>query len=194
MKRLDLIERIALVVFYAALLWRLWPPEATGWLVILSEGMVLAFVLVRRPAEAISVSPREWAVAFAGSALPLFVTPQGTALAPEAVSVWLMGAGLVLGIGAKLSLMRSFGMVPANRGVKRWGLYRLVRHPMYLGYMAVHLGYFLAHPSWWNGALYLATAACQVARIFAEEKLLGQDEAYRVYAGAVRWRLVPGVF
>ena len=35
----------------------------------------------------------------------------------------------------KLSLGRSFGLMPANRGVVSTGMYRLVRHPIYLGYL-----------------------------------------------------------
>ena len=37
----------------------------------------------------------------------------------------------MLQIAAVLSLNRSFGLLPAHRGVKSDGLYRWVRHPLY---------------------------------------------------------------
>jgi protein-S-isoprenylcysteine O-methyltransferase Ste14 len=196
-RRLDLVERVVLVGFYLALIVRLQPQHVLDWLVLASEGVVLLFALVRRSTDQISHRPSEWALAFAGSALPLLITAGGVGtapLAPAQASLWLMMFGLTLNIGAKLSLRRSFGMVPANRGVKDWGLYRVVRHPMYLGYLIAHVGWFLAHPTWRNGVLYGLTLACQIARIGAEEKLLGEDPAYRTYAGKVKWRLVPLVW
>ena len=43
--------------------------------------------------------------------------------------------GLAVVIVGKMTLGRSFGVVPANRGVVVGGPYRLVRHPIYTGYL-----------------------------------------------------------
>lgn len=56
-------------------------------------------------------------------------------------------------VGAKLCLWRSFGLVAAHRGLKAGGLYAVVRHPMYAGYVISHVGYLLVAPSWWNLAI-----------------------------------------
>ena len=48
--------------------------------------------------------------------------------------------GLVLVVVGKMALGRSFGIVPANRGVVVRGPYTLVRHPIYTGYLITHVG------------------------------------------------------
>jgi protein-S-isoprenylcysteine O-methyltransferase Ste14 len=95
---------------------------------------------------------------------------------------------------AKLALARSFGIAPANRGVKVSGPYRLIRHPMYGGYLWVHIGLLILMPSVLNLVIYAIGWTAQIRRLLAEEALLGQDEAYRTYMQKVRWRLVPGLF
>ena len=76
---------------------------------------------------------------------------------PRCGSACCSMAGLLLHLGAKLSLRRSFGIVAADRGIKIEGPYRLVRHPMYLGYMLVHLALLLAGPLWWNATIFALT-------------------------------------
>ena len=43
-------------------------------------------------------------------------------------------------IAGKITLGRSFGIVPANRGVVTAGR-TLVRHPIYTGYLVSHLAF-----------------------------------------------------
>lgn len=102
--------------------------------------------------------------------------------------------GMVIHIGAKLSLNVRFGIVAANRGVQQNGLYRLVRHPMYLGYMIAHTGFFLTSASIWNGGVYLSVWALFMARIFAEERVLRADPAYYDFMKKTPRRLIPFVF
>jgi protein-S-isoprenylcysteine O-methyltransferase Ste14 len=78
--------------------------------------------------------------------------------------------------------------------VKVSGVYRLVRHPMYAGYLLVHIGNMLLFPSVFNLVLYGIGWWAQILRLLAEEALLSQDEAYRAYQAKVRWRLLPGLF
>jgi protein-S-isoprenylcysteine O-methyltransferase Ste14 len=95
---------------------------------------------------------------------------------------------------AKLILRRSFGITPANRGVKITGAYRFVRHPMYAGYLLVHIGVLVVMFSPYNLAVYAIGWTAQILRLLAEERLLGEDPAYRDYMAQVRWRLIPGIF
>jgi protein-S-isoprenylcysteine O-methyltransferase Ste14 len=113
-------------------------------------------------------------------------------LAP--LGVFLLFLGNCWQAYAKLILRRSFGIAPANRGIKITGPYRLMRHPMYAGYLAVHLGVLAVMFSWWNLAIYAIGWAAQIKRLMAEERLLGEDADYRDYMAKVRWRLIPGVF
>jgi protein-S-isoprenylcysteine O-methyltransferase Ste14 len=85
-------------------------------------------------------------------------------------------------------------VAPANRGIKLTGPYRLVRHPMYAGYLLVHLGVLILMFSPINVLIYAIGWWAQILRILAEERLLSQDPAYADYMGRVRWRLIPGLF
>jgi protein-S-isoprenylcysteine O-methyltransferase Ste14 len=195
---LDLVEQVAVRALYIWLVIRLWPGEisASNWypvLLLLSEGLVVLLLLIRRPTDRISTKGLDWALAVGGTFVVLLVGQGGAPLHGPLGAV-LMLLGLAIHVGAKLSLFRSFGVVAANRGVKAGGLYRLVRHPMYAGYMLTHVGFLLVAPSLWNLAVYAAAWAFLVARIYAEEKVLSEDPAYLALKGRVRYRLLPGLF
>jgi protein-S-isoprenylcysteine O-methyltransferase Ste14 len=102
--------------------------------------------------------------------------------------------GLLVQLHAKLTLGRSIGCIPANRGLKLAGPYRFVRHPMYAGYLLSHLAFLAMNPTAWNLAVYALCYGVQVPRLMAEERLLGGDPRYREYQAAVRYRLIPGLF
>jgi protein-S-isoprenylcysteine O-methyltransferase Ste14 len=124
----------------------------------------------------------------------MLVDPGGQALVQPVVSGLVIVAGIMIQLSAKLVLFRSFGIVAANRGVKRDGPYRLVRHPMYLGYVVAWVGFLLNNPTLWNATIYLACLALMIGRILAEERILSEDGAYRDLRSMVRYRLAPGVW
>lgn len=169
--------------------------NAQAILLVVSETLGIALILARRPSKLVSTRRVDWALSLAAVILPLLVAPAagGTPVLAN-VATALMLVGLSVQIAAKLSLWRSFGIVPANHGVKTGGLYRIVRHPMYVGYAITHIGFILGFPLLHNVVLYLVTFALQIARLLREEAILRQDPAYRSYAARVRFRLVPGVF
>jgi protein-S-isoprenylcysteine O-methyltransferase Ste14 len=156
--------------------------------------MIGVFILLRRRTDAVSVRPMDWAVAASGTALPLMVAAGGKPLMPAAVTLVIMLAGFGLSFWAKLLLRRSFGLVAANRGVKKGGPYGIVRHPMYLGYLIAQVGFLISNPILWNLVVYSTAFLSQLIRIGAEERILMEDAAYRAHALKVRYRLIPGVF
>lgn len=161
---------------------------------MISEGLVVVLLVFRRPSGKISQSPWDWFAGMAGSFLFLLVRPGGSALAPDAVGFALQLCGIVFQLYGKACLGRSFGIVAANRGVVVKGPYRFVRHPIYLGYLVTHVGFLLSNCNLRNLAIYAVAYFFQFARIFAEERLLGDDGRYREYLRSVRYRLIPGVF
>ncbi|HZV11355.1 MAG TPA: isoprenylcysteine carboxylmethyltransferase family protein [Novosphingobium sp.] len=193
---LDRIEQGVILLAWVGLVWRV-AHSLNGYapLLLISETAVMVFTVIRRPTEAISLKLGDWLLAITATAAPLLVVP-GQNLLPQlaGLGVMLVLIGNVIQALAKFSLRRSFGIAPANRGVKVSGLYRYVRHPMYAGYLLVHIGNLLLFSSVVNGLLYAIGWTAQIRRLLAEEALLSEDEAYRAYMARQRWRLVPGLF
>ena len=193
----DLVERGFLLTLCLWAIARLAPSITTEpqvSLLLVSEGLAVVFILLRRPARRIDVSPYAAGVAFLGTAAPLLVIAPGGDWIPSGLGAALMAMGLLLNISAKIALNRSFGLAAANRGVKRAGPYQLLRHPMYAGYAFTQATFLLLNPCPWNLGVYALSWSAQILRIRAEEKLLLEDPAYRDYAADVRFRLIPGVY
>ena len=193
---LDRAEQVLVLLLWSALVARvLASSNGHAWMAAASEAAVLVLVLVRRPGQAISRRAGDWMMALAATIAPLLIMP-GPDLLPRLVPLAevLVVTGNVLQLAAKCALRRSFGIAPAHRGLKTGGPYGLVRHPMYAGYLLVHIGILMLMPSLLNAAIYAIGWVAQLHRIAAEEALLREDEAYRAYCARVRWRLVPGVF
>lgn len=193
---LDRIEQAIIVVLWGFFAWRMLDHvNPMSLLAFLSETAIIVFVVIRRPTEKISTDHGEWMLAFAATCAPLMVervAPPFPWLLPVILSLQVVG--VAASIAAKLALRRSFGIAPANRGLKLTGPYRVVRHPMYGGYLLSHIGFLLASPTVMNIAIYAIGWTAQVRRLLAEERLLSEDPRYREYMGEVRWRLIPGVY
>jgi protein-S-isoprenylcysteine O-methyltransferase Ste14 len=75
------------------------------------------------------------------------------------------------------------------------GLYKLVRHPMYVGDVILMVGIPLALGSYWGLLFILPGVLALVFRILDEEKMLNQELAgYSEYAQRVPYRLMPYVW
>lgn len=168
--------------------------HVTGLLLLVSEALVVALTLVRRTAVLVDRSWKARLLTMCATFGPPLVRPGGLAVAPEMVTVLISVIGLMFVVLGKLSLGRSFGLAPANRGIVCRGLYRVVRHPIYLGYLITHIGFVLANPAPWNLTVLVIADVALLFRAVCEEQTLAQDPEYRVYMDRVRWRIVPGVF
>jgi len=196
-----LLRTIAVVVMgFVVMTWgRFWwanPARWTALLLLVSESYTLALVLVARRATTRDLSvPAIVASAYALGFL-LLLRPDGTThLVPEAVGAALQVASIGWQFTAKITLGRSFGILPARRGLVTAGPYRLVRHPIYFGYLIGHVGFILANFSWRNAAVLALLYAAQAVRVQREEAVLAKAEpAYRDYQRRVRWRLLPLVW
>jgi protein-S-isoprenylcysteine O-methyltransferase Ste14 len=164
-------------------------------LLIISESLSIFLILTRRFTKTVSKHPLDWTLSLIAVNAPLLAAPAAAStFMPLQIATVLMFAGMITQITAKAALWRSYGLVPANRGIKTKGPYRFVRHPMYAGYTLTHIGFLLGFPSLQNFLLYLATFLIEVARLMREELVLRRDPLYREYAARVHYRLLPGVF
>ena len=147
-----------------------------------------ALFLLRRPVQR---SGRTWetCLALVGTFLTVAARP-----APGDfywVGEIIQVVGLTGMLAAAISLGRSFGIAPADRGLRTTGLYACMRHPLYAMEISFFVGYTVANPSWRNLAILIADATLQIVRIRREERILG---GYASYAARVRWRLLPLVW
>src|SRR5262249_49311814 len=121
-RALDWSERLLILGLYGWLVARLVSNYLTAGgivnlLLLPSEGIVVFFLLFRRPAIAISSRPGEWLLALAATVSPMLVNPGiGAPVIPVMAAAFLVLMGLVVQVWAKLSLGRSLGLVPAHRG------------------------------------------------------------------------------
>ena len=179
---------------------------ASYWMALAQHLLTGAFLslvawlfLIRRP----SVEPGQSrsrladAGAVAGS-----VIVTGITLAPQtiddllviAASEALLTIGLIVMVVSLASLGRSFGVMPRARGLVRTGMYRWVRHPIYLGEFLAFGGMLLPTLSPFTVAVYVTFVLLQAYRMTREEKTL--EAAYPEYATyrAETARLLPGVY
>ncbi|NTZ85062.1 DUF1295 domain-containing protein [Burkholderia metallica] len=203
-ERINLIElgsRVASVTVlgvFAYLIYMSWRSDPSRITLILL--LVSAVLTVGMSAFAKLPTRRDWhpvAVCFSlgGSFYCLaYQLTASTQLIPE----WAGGTWQICGIAwqlfAKLSLGRSFGLLPANRGVVSTGAYRFMRHPIYAGYLLSEIGFLLANFSTRNALTIGVWMLLQIGRIGMEERVLSEDADYRAYKTKVRYRLIPGVF
>jgi protein-S-isoprenylcysteine O-methyltransferase Ste14 len=152
----------------------------------------------RRPALALASRPVEVLLPLVCSGLPLAQYPPGgvmETLGPAATWLWqplfvleptlglgVMAAGEALAVAGMASLGRSFSIFSEVRELATAGLYRFVRHPLYLGEMIAVWGYVLAWSAPWAISCALLFTALQSWRARIEERrLLAFHPEYAAY-------------
>lgn len=122
--------------------------------------------------------------------------PDEARLGRVALGIVLATAGAFFGVWASRELGRALTPFPKPKpvGLVTSGPFAVVRHPIYLGFLGVFVGYGLL-----TGvaalALTGALAALWVGKTRVEERLLaGVYPDYEAYCRRVRWRIVPSVY
>ena len=110
-------------------------------------------------------------------------------LIPFGVVVNLVGHGI--SIAGVLSLKKSFGIVTKVNEIITSGLYGVVRHPIYFGYLIMTLGFICMTPRIIHFIVYSFSVIIQVYRAkIEEEKLASASQDYRKYMKTVPF-LIP---
>ncbi len=110
-------------------------------------------------------------MAYISAAIPLlYFNPVTTVKSFFLVADLLSITGFVIVIFATLELGSSIGIAPANRGIVRTGIYRFIKHPMYLGYVISETGLVLLNPL--NVVLILVSASLYAFRARYENRVL----------------------
>ena len=152
------------------------------------------FSLVRVPPKTVTVTANSIAATAGMMILPILIRPgvPSVGLVNQAGTV-LEVIGIIFTQLARVYLGRSFGLLPANRGIVSTGPFRLMRHPVYVGWFVLTLGLAFIYPKPSSCLLILATLPFMMWRIMQEEELLRLDPEYRAYCEKVRYRLIPGI-
>jgi protein-S-isoprenylcysteine O-methyltransferase Ste14 len=196
----DIVSRAVIIVLFSFMAVRfgsdfLQTGRLTNLLLLISEMLVVALTVLRRAAATVDRSVRARLLTTLSLLGPPLVKPvQMVPMLPASITVAASVAGLAVVIAGKITLGRSFGLMPANRGIVSSGVYRLVRHPIYLGYLITHVAFLFANPTLWNLAILLVGDIALLARAVCEEQTLARDAGYREYQQLVRWRVCPGLF
>jgi protein-S-isoprenylcysteine O-methyltransferase Ste14 len=196
----DVAARTAVAVLFLALAYRvglnvLETARLSGLLFLVNELLVVVFTLTRRFASKVDRSVLARVATMLATLGPLAARPDANfILFAESVVLPLSLIGVGIVVFGKFSLGRSFGLLPAHRGIVSSGVYGLVRHPIYLGCVLTHASFLLANASPWNAVVLVLADFALIIRMDAEERVLLGDDAYRQYRQTVRHRLIPGVY
>jgi protein-S-isoprenylcysteine O-methyltransferase Ste14 len=196
----DILSRAVIIVLFSFMAVRfgadfLQTARLTNLLLLISEMLVVALTVLRRTAATVDRSMRARLLTTMSLLGPPLVQPGHVSpMLGQAITVTASVIGLGIVIAGKATLGRSFGLMPANRGIVCTGIYRVVRHPIYLGYLITHVAFVFANPSAWNVAVLMIGDAALLLRAVCEEQTLARDTRYQEYQQLVRWRVCPGLF
>lgn len=157
--------------------------------------LVITMVFRRAPVR-VTPNPWYWLLAFVatyGLIAFLAFAPRGMSIVPVIVPNMLVLISVAIMIYARLSLGRSIGYVPADRGIITSGPYRFVRHPIYSGLFVTLFAFLLRAYVPLNLLLEAVIVGLFMLKSVIEERFLRDNPEYAAYMRQVRYRWVPGV-
>lgn len=166
----------------------------------LSEVLLLCYTTVKKPL-AVTGDWWAWSAAIFVLLFPLLSTD--FLVTREVIPPWRIVAGngliscaFVLELSALAFLNTAFTQVPEARKWVNRGLYRTVRHPLYMAYFIAYFGQAFIFNEWLYWLTFAIFVVSQIIRAKAEERVLSRTfplyEAYKKRVGMFAprlWRL-----
>lgn len=198
----EIVTRAVIALTLALFLWRAsmvyGESENPGLIIlVLSELFTIGLVLFSRMPKYANRSIYAWVLVFVSilyAVLLQLSESESRVLISPAITQSLQLVGFIFQVSTKVWLGRCFGLLPETRGIVTTGPYRLVRHPIYFGYLLNHVGFLLSHFNLWNLGVLTILYVCQVLRMKEEEKVLQFDPQYEQYMKRTIYRLVPYLY
>lgn len=161
-----------------------------------SLSITLVFLL-RRPSKLTSKNIGDWIASIGGTFVVYLYSYSGweKPISPQIVPIayFVLVVAAFLATICIINLGRSFGIVPANRGIKTKVFYRYVRHPLYSIYMLYDLAFISICFSSLNCCICILHALFSYLRAKREENILMQDADYNKYASETRYMFLPAI-
>lgn len=110
----------------------------------------------------------------------MYITQVGVSPVPLFAAILVMLAGTVVSILSLFYLWKSFSIMVEARELVVRGIYKYIRHPLYLGEMTAYLGVLMLRFSFENLLIYCTFVFCQQLRVRIEEDKL--KEVFPQYA------------
>ena len=161
------------------------------------QGFILIITMVlRRTPVKVTPNPWYWLLAFVATYGLIFVNAfawNGRPIVPSIVTNGLAILSAAIFIYARLSLGRSIGIVPANRGIVTRGAYKYVRHPIYSGLFVAMIALVLRSYTPMTLLAALSIVVLFMIKSVVEERFLIADPEYAAFLQRVRRRWIPGI-
>lgn len=168
-------------------------------LFVVYETILVFFILFRKLPKEVRFDFKSWLAASIASYLPMLFISDRLEFTGDIVFLLLQIAGITISLLAMLSLNLSFGVVPANRGVKSGGMYKIVRHPIYAGYFISMTCFTIQNIAGYeslirNCSILVITLVALIIRIKYEEEFLLRDPEYQKLVKTTPYRLIPKIW
>jgi protein-S-isoprenylcysteine O-methyltransferase Ste14 len=135
--------------------------------------LLVAYLIVTRAESSVKAPLWHSTLAYVSSGASLIYLPATTEVGPLMILIanLLAIVGFLLATLAAIELGAGMGVSPAKRGeVCRTGIYRFIKHPMYVGYAIAEFSRILLNPL--NIALYAFSMLLYFSRARLENRVL----------------------
>lgn len=163
---------LMMAVFGVIAFYRWHQTQLIFFLLLVLRDFVAAYFFLKRNLSKEKSQLSVSILAYASAALPLFyfsATHENKELLLTSDLLVILGFFLVS--LATIELGSSIGISPANRGLVQTGIYRYLKHPMYVGYILAEIGMVLLNVT--NLWIFVLSVSLYFFRSRFENKVLG---------------------
>jgi len=138
---------VMMFCFGAIAFYRWHQTQLVFFLLLVLRDFVAAYFFLKRNETQAKATRFQSVLAYLSSSMPLFYFPPSEDVKLIfLISNLLSIVGFLLVALATIELGQSIGISPANRGHISSGIYRLIKHPMYWGYVISEVGMAFLNP------------------------------------------------
>ena len=155
--------------------------------------VIVIIYLIRRPPIRASFSIFDILISIMGTFSTFFLI--GSPDKQEMIIFQILQIlGLLISVSGLIFINKSFGIIPADRGIVTDGIYRFVRHPIYAGYFISSFGFLVQNYTMWNTGVFISIIVIETTRVLREEVLLKKNPIYIQYTQKTHWRFLPYIW